>query len=298
MAVVSNTPRVYRRGNEQGNLDQGDEPAAAAPAKTLLIIDAPTGFWREASFNAAIRELLLKSGASSVSDMLYSHSHTDHIGNAHLVTKAFPGIQIHASTPVCERLIHQKDSRRPVPTNCYAHNFTLGRFGIDVHDIGDGHSVGNRAIYHGQAKVLMYIDIVFPGWTMFKELAQSEYVPDFYDAHERILRYDFDVYVGGHVTRLGNRQDVLTQQEYVNDIQANAKYALDNINWGFAATAGTFDSSSPNYLNYWYLWELVQGDMVSTCSTRTLAKWSGKLGAVDLYTPTHCFKAIESRQID
>jgi glyoxylase-like metal-dependent hydrolase (beta-lactamase superfamily II) len=298
MAVLSNPPRGYQRGNGQGPLDQGVGPEPVS--KTLLIIDAPTGFWRESTFNAAMQELLLISGASTISDMLYSHCHTDHIGNAHLVPKAAaPGvIKIHASTPVCDRLAHQQDSRRPVPTNCYPGNFTLPQFGLVIHSIGDGHALGNRAIYHPRAKVLMYVDIVFPGWSMFKELAQAEYVPEFYEAHEKILRYDFDVYVGGHVTRFGNRQDVLTQIEYVGDIRANAKYALDNINWSLAGTAGTFDPTSPNYLNYWYLWELVQGEMIATCATRTVAKWSNRLGAVDIITPSHCFKAIESLQID
>jgi len=318
MAVVSTAAprRSYERGNGggQGNLDQqgdrgdqgdGDQQGdrsgrggRGGQGKTLLIIDAPTGFWSESSFLAAMAELKSLSGADEISDMLYSHTHTDHIGNAHLVARLNPRVQIHGSNAVCDRLIHQKDSRRPAPTNCYAHNFTLSRFGIAVHDIGDGHSLGNRAIYHEQAKVLMYIDIVFPGWTMFKELAQAEYAPDFIEAHDKILQYDFDVYVGGHVTRLGNRQDVLTQKEYVTDILENAAYALDNINWSLAGPAGTFDPSSPNYLNYWYLWEQVQGEMIATCTSRTLAKWSGKLGAVDVYTPTHCFKAIESRQID
>jgi len=195
-------------------------------------------------------------------------------------------------------LRHRQDSRRPVPHNCHRHNFTLENFGIKVHDIGDGHSLGNRAIYHPRAKVLMYIDIVFPGWTMFKELAQAEYAPDFIEAHDKILQYDFTVYVGGHLTRLGDRRDVEIQKEYVMDIIANGKFALDRINWGLAAQAGTFDPSSPNYRNYWYLWELVQGEMIDTCVERTMAKWSGRLGAVDIYTPTHCFKAIESMSID
>jgi len=284
------TTTGHTTGHTQGH-DTGSD-------RTLLLIDAPTGFYNESSFNAMIRELVHISRTSRISDFLYSHSHTDHIGNGYLVKKVYHDVKIHASTPVCDRLRKQKDFRRPLPTNCYAHNFTLSNFGVAVHDIGDGHSVGNRAIYHAKAKVLMYIDIVFPGWSMFKELAQAEYVPDFYDAHDKILQYDFNVYVGGHVTRLGDRRDVEIQKEYVGDLIINAKYALAHINWGLAAVAGTFDPTSPNYLNYWYLWDLVQGDMINICTQRTLAKWSGRLGAVDINTPGHCFKAIESAQID
>jgi glyoxylase-like metal-dependent hydrolase (beta-lactamase superfamily II) len=284
--------------NDHGRNDGRGRGRDTKSEKTLLLIDAPTGFFNESSFNAMLRELVQKSRTTRITDFIYSHSHTDHIGMAYLVKKMYRDVKIHASTPVCERLRHKKDSRRPLPTNCYRHNFTLPNYGVAVHDIGDGHSVGNRAIYHAKSKTLMYIDIVFPGWSMFKELAQAEYVPDFYEAHDKILQYDFNVYVGGHLTRLGNRQDVLIQKEYVGDIIANAKFALSKINWGLAAEAGTFDPTSPNYLNYWYLWDVVQGDMINICTERTLAKWDHLLGAVDINTPGHCFKAIESEQID
>jgi len=298
MAVVSSSHHSSPDNNHGRNDGHGRNTHATGSNRTLLLIDAPTGFYNDSSFSAMIRELVHVSRASRISDMLYSHSHTDHCGNAHLVKNVYPDVKIHASTPVCDRLRKRHDGRRSIPTNCYPHNFTLSNFGIVVHDIGDGHSVGNRAIYHAKAKVLMYIDIVFPGWSMFKELAQAEYVPDFYEAHDKILQYDFNVYVGGHVTRLGDRHDVQVQREYVGDIIANAKYALAHINWGLAATAGTFDPTSPNFLNYWYLWDLVQGEMIDTCTSRTLAKWDGKLGAVDINTPGHCFKAVESAQID
>jgi len=309
MAVVSSSSSQSSRENHHGNgngngrgnnghdhdqkqgQDQGSDRA-------LLLVDAPTGFYNASSFNAMIRELVNVTRTSRISDLLYSHSHTDHIGNGHLVKQAYPNVRIHGSTPVCDRLISRKDSRRPVPTNCYPHNFTLSHYGIVVQDIGDGHSPGNRAIYHARAKVLMYIDIVFPGWSMYKELAEAEYVPAFYEAHDKILQYAFDIYVGGHVTRLGNRTDVEIQKEYVGDLMANGKYALDRINWGLSAQAGTFDPASPNFLNYWYLWDLVQGAMIDTCVARTMAKWDGKLGAVDVNTPGHCFKVIESMQID
>jgi len=316
MAVVGSSP-VSSRDNHHGRNDHGRNDHGrndhgrndghgrgsntdhnTRSERTLLLIDAPTGFYNESSFSAMIRELVQKSRTTRISDCLYSHSHTDHIGNAGIVKRMYRDVKIHGSTPVCERLRKKKDSRRPVPTNCYAHNFTLPNFGIVVHDIGDGHSVGNRAIYHAKSKTLMYIDIVFPGWSMFKELAQAEYVPDFYEAHNKILQYDFNVYVGGHVTRLGDRRDVEIQKEYVGDLIANAEYALAHINWGLAVGVGTFDPTSPNYLNYWYLWEVVQGDMINICTERTLAKWDGLLGAVDINTPGHCFKAIESSQID
>jgi glyoxylase-like metal-dependent hydrolase (beta-lactamase superfamily II) len=287
-------------GNGYGNNNGHGSSSGSSRSSTkkLLLVDAPTGFWNTSKFNAMLRELTHKAGVSSISDLLYSHHHTDHIGSSNLVKQMFPNVQIHAATEVCNWLKKTKDSRRPVPQHCYTGNFSLSDYGVTAYAIGDAHSFGNRAIYVAKSKVLMYIDIVFPGWTMFRDLAQAEFSPAFYEAHDKILSFDFKIYVGGHLTRLGNRHDVLVQKEYVHDLMENGKYALDRINWGLAATAGTFDPNSPNYLNYWYLWSLVQGDIVNICNQRTLDKWDGKLGAVDLWTETHCFRVIESLQID
>jgi hypothetical protein len=161
MAVVSKPKPTFSNqgGQGQGQGQQGGKPGGASGARgaspedetTVLIIDAPTGFYKAESWNGAVQEVLRQSRAARVSDMLYSHSHTDHIGNAHLVKEKYPDVKIHASIPTCDRLRKQKDSRRPIPDNCYNGNFSLSDFGIDVHDIGDAHELGNRAIYHKQA---------------------------------------------------------------------------------------------------------------------------------------------------
>jgi hypothetical protein len=50
----------------------------------------------------------------------------------------------------------------------------------------------------------MLVDIVYPGWIVFDGLAGSENVTGFIRAHDISLNnYDFDKFVGGHVTRLG-----------------------------------------------------------------------------------------------
>ena len=56
----------------------------------------------------------------------------------------------------------------------------------------------------------MVVDIVFPGWVPFKDLAIAEDVPDFIKSHEQALSYPFDTLVAGHLTRLGTSQDGVT----------------------------------------------------------------------------------------
>ncbi len=66
----------------------------------------------------------------------------------------------------------------------------------------------------------MSVDVVFPGWPPFSELAQSDDIPGWVNAHDQILAFDFKAYIGGHLNRHGDRKDVETQKEYVSDLFA------------------------------------------------------------------------------
>ena len=50
-------------------------------------------------------------------------------------------------------------------------------------------------------------------------------------AHDEVLSFDFDTYIGGHLTRLGNRQDVEVAKEYIGSLQANAGNALQTVDF-------------------------------------------------------------------
>lgn len=69
-------------------------------------------------------------------------------------------------------------------------------------------------------------DIVFPGSVPFAYLAVAKDVAGFIKAHEIVLNnYDFDTIVAGHLTRLGTRDDVTMQTEFVKDLQKAATKA-------------------------------------------------------------------------
>ena len=67
----------------------------------------------------------------------------------------------------------------------------------------------------------MLVDVIFPGWIPFPYLAVANDVTGFIKAHDIALnRYDFDTFVGGHLTRLGTRDDVKVQKEFVSDLES------------------------------------------------------------------------------
>src|SRR3546814_12837704 len=83
---------------------------------------------------------------------------------------------------------------------------------------GANHCPGNIFIYAPAQKVLTKIDIVSPGTTPFFHCDASENISGYIDAHRRILEYDFDYLVGGHVRRWGTRAAVDTALEYFQDM--------------------------------------------------------------------------------
>ena len=93
------------------------------------------------------------------------------------------------------------------------------------------------------------------------------------------------------MSRLGSRQDVEVQKEYVLDIQANAAQALQTVD--FFAIAGQVGFS-----NAWLLFDTYLDEVAKECTVLTLEKWDGQLGGADIFTPDNCFSMVESLRID
>ena len=127
----------------------------------------------------------------------------------------------------------------------------------------------------------MLVDVIFPGWVPFKDMALAKSVSGFIKAHDHVLAYDFDTFVGGHLTRLGNRKDVM----------ANAQKALQSVN--FMAIA-----KKTGFQNRWALFKTYLDAVAEDCAKATLAKWINVLGGADVFTFSHCWLAQEEIRID
>jgi glyoxylase-like metal-dependent hydrolase (beta-lactamase superfamily II) len=181
----------------------------------------------------------------------------------------------------------------PLPTVTFDDSYTLkvGNQTLLLEYKGDDHEPGNIYIYAPKQKVLMKIDIVFPGWTPFKGLAVAEDTIGYLKAHDVILSYDFDKLVSGHWGKLATRKDVEVQKQYMQDIQANAGKALQSVD--FYAIA-----NKVGYANTALLFETYLDAVSSECAKLTEPKWIEKLGGVDVWTKDHCYKVIMATRVD
>jgi glyoxylase-like metal-dependent hydrolase (beta-lactamase superfamily II) len=259
----------------------------------VIVVDAPP------SIGQNILNAIAEVTDEPITHVIYSHSHADHISAASI----YPA---DATYIAHEETAAQLERERPVPfgtfvgggpvplpTVTFAESFTLnvGSQTLELEYRGPHHEPGNIYIYAPAQKVLLLIDIVFPGWIPFTELAVAEDVPGFYQAHDDILSFDFKTLVSGHVGRLGTRADVELQQEYILDIQANAIQALQTVDFFAIAQETGFENS-------WLLFDTYLDAVAEECADLTLAKWLGQLGGADIWTFQHCQVVIESLRID
>lgn len=82
-----------------------------------------------------------------------------------------------------------------------------------------------------------------------------------------------------------------TQKEYILDMQANASKALQTVD--FMAIAQEVGFGNP-----WVLFDTYLSAVEAECTELTVEKWVDKLGGVDVFTPGHCYRLIESLRID
>jgi len=265
--------------------------------KGVIVVDAPP------SFGDKLLKAVAEVTKEPITYVIYSHAHADHIGGAGQYPASATYIA-HEDTKA--RLEQASDPGRPtpygvfvgggavpLPTVTFADKYTLtvGSQTLELAYRGDDHEPGNIYIYAPKQKVLMKVDIIFPGWTPFIDLAVSEDAMGYLKAHDTILSYDFDWLVSGHFGRLATRKDVEVQKAYMQDIVANAATALQSVD--FMTVAGQTGFQNLSLLFDTYLKAVSQ-----KCADLTVPKWIDKLGGVDVWTQSHCFKVVEALRID
>lgn len=254
----------------------------------VIAVDAPP------SMGENILAAIASVTDEPVTHVVYSHTHIDHIGAAGVYPDDATVIAHEATAAHLEA---KADPNRPVPTVTFSDSYTLevGSQTLELSYQGVNHEPGNIFIYAPAQKVLMVVDIVFPGWTPFPDLALAEDVDGFLAAHDQILDFDFDTYIGGHLTRLGTREDVEIQQAYFQDIvqAAGAANAAMDPGAAFGEAQARGGANNP-----WAFVKILFDGVAQQCADEVVPKWQDRLGGVDVFTFDHCWQISEHQRID
>jgi glyoxylase-like metal-dependent hydrolase (beta-lactamase superfamily II) len=259
----------------------------------VVVVDAPP------SFSDKIPHAIASVTDQPITHVIYSHVHGDHIGGA--------GIYPEEATVIAHEETHRLLRRdtpctdctaeRPLPDITFSDRYAVevGGERLELSYHGPDHAPGNIYIHAPRQKTVMHVDVVYPGWVPFDLLSISKDIPGFISAHDQILAYDFETFVGGHLTRLGNREDVRAARAYIRDVEEAARAALkSHPRPPFIAELGR----EVGFENKWHLVEAHAEAVVEACAEAVSNEWKGRLGGVATYTASNCRAMQYSRRID
>jgi glyoxylase-like metal-dependent hydrolase (beta-lactamase superfamily II) len=284
----------YYVGRVERNLfwvtDGTYQSAFLATDEGIVLFDAPPTIGH--NLRRAVDEIAESEGVgNTVTHLVYSHHHADHAGAADLFGNDLVRIG-HEDTR--RLLLRDNDPTRPAPEVTFRDTYTLrvGGERVELAFHGPNHSPDNIFIHFPDHDALMLIDIVNSGWVPIYNCNLSEDIPGYIDAPATALTYPWKTYIGGHLGRLGTREDIELHQAYIADIVESAQGALSMVD------------PTPYWANYGEnVWAAVKGylDAVTDVATAPVVKkYTGVLAAADIeeFTRSSTFMILQSMRLD
>ena len=250
----------------------------------VVVIDAPQ------NLAAHIPRAIAEVSDKPITHLIYSHSHADHIGGA----KALGGHPVIIAHEETQRLLKRAaDPNRPLPTVTFSDRYTL-RVGNQVLELsyhGNGHEPGNIFIHAPAQRVLMVVDVVFPGWMPWRRFAVAQDIPGYFAQVEEIRKLDWDTLVGGHVARTGTHADVDVQAEFNQRREAGGRQGAgyDRTRCGIEP----LDKANP-----WAGFDNYIDRVAAQCVNTLTPKWSTRLAAFDVFIWDQCYAMEQSLRIE
>jgi glyoxylase-like metal-dependent hydrolase (beta-lactamase superfamily II) len=265
--------------------DNGYQSMFLAYSNGVVVVDAPP------SYSQHIPQAIAEVTDKPITHVIYTHSHADHIGG----TKGLGGNPIIIAHEETKRLLARaNDPTRPIPTVTFKdkYNLQVGGKMLELSYHGVAHEPGNIFIYAPAQKTLMVVDVVFPGWMMWRRFALAQDIPGYFRQVQEIndMR-GWETLVPGHVERTGTHADVARQLEFMNDLRDSARKALKSTKVG--ETLAPADADNP-----WAMYGNYIDRVVIQCVNDLTPKWSTKLAGYDVYIWDQAYAMENSLRIE
>ena len=265
------------------------QSAFLTTADGVVLFDAPPSIG--GNLRRAVDQIAADNGVpNTVTHLVYSHHHADHGAAASL----FDGAVRVGHEETRRLLARDDDPARPLPEVTFTDTYTLqvGGERVELAWHGSNHSPDNIYIHFPDHDTLMFIDVVNAGWVPIYNLNLSEDVQGYITAPAIALSYPWTHFICGHLGRLATRDDVALHQNYIADIEASSRAALQSVN------------PVPYYVHYGQnAWAGVKAHLdtvTDTAAAPVIAKYTGVLAAADIeiFTKTTTFAIMQSLRLD
>jgi glyoxylase-like metal-dependent hydrolase (beta-lactamase superfamily II) len=282
----------YYVGRVEGNLywvtDGTYQSAFLTTCDGVVLFDAPPSLGH--NIQRAVDEIAAAYGVSNeVTHLIYSHHHADHTGASSLFGRDITRIG-HEETR--KLLLRDDDPTRPAPDETFEDRRALeiGGERIVLAWHGSNHSPDNIFIHLPDHAALMLVDVVNPGWVPVCQSNLIGDVPGFIEAPGTALTYPWKHFIGGHMGRLGTRDDVATHRQYMADIADSSRKALDTVD------------PTPYVVKFGEnTWAAVRGYLdaiTAAAAAPVIEKYSGVLVAAEVFTASIAFHLVQSARLD
>lgn len=261
------------------------QSAFVTSAAGVVLFDAPP------SFADKLPEAVAEVTREPIRQLVYSHAHLDHIAGAAGLKKKIKGLQIVAEEETARFLREKNDPRRPLPTRTFKDQTTLKLGSITVElQKGRWHSPeGDLIVYVPSRRFLMAIDTLAAGHVPFMDFDLSMNMHEYLKVFDRLLAYDFDVLVPGHLTYLADRADVQTTKDYVLDVYKTVKRIHEGTDQMAVMSRA---ASKYSWDNKFALFKTLLDGVIEQCAAEIQGRWADKLAGVDVFGPSHCRAAL------
>jgi glyoxylase-like metal-dependent hydrolase (beta-lactamase superfamily II) len=264
----------------------------------VVLIDAPV------PYGAKLKEIIASVTDKSISHLVYTHGHSDHVGGATHLKGTFEVIASEGAARELAQL--NKPDRKlpfgvfvggggpiPTPTTIVAKSHTIQAGGrtIKLQTMTVGHSHGDMIAYLPEFKIIMAVDFTWPAAVPWVRLGDAVSVAGFIEQNKELLSYDFDKLVAGHFAVVGNKGDVETMVTYLTDLKASSIAALKGVSvQEIGQELGAYDTFP--------LMDAYFQRVVDVAAEPVMAKWKGKLDGADVWTCAHAEKMISALRFD
>jgi glyoxylase-like metal-dependent hydrolase (beta-lactamase superfamily II) len=254
----------------------------------VVLFDAPASIG--GNLQKAVDQVAAENGVSNqVTHLVHSHHHADHTSGSGLFGRDVVRI---GHTETRRLLLDYADPNRPAPDVTFDDRYTLevGGERIELAWHGTNHAADNIFIHLPDHDALMLVDVVLPGWVPIYNMNVSTDLPGFLDAPGIALSYPWQHYIGGHLGRLGTRDDVVVHQQYFADLAESIRSAVATVD------------PTPFFMRYGAnVWAAVKVyiDLVTDqAAAPVIAKYTGVLAAADVFTTSSTLALVESMRLD
>ncbi|HEU4389989.1 MAG TPA: MBL fold metallo-hydrolase [Blastocatellia bacterium] len=179
--------------------------------------------------------------------VIYSHDHTDHISGGAVFSKT---AQFISHENARSRIVERNNPDIVVPQITFKSEYVLEVGGKKVRLIyfGENHSNSSIGVYLPGEKILMLVDMVYPGSVPFRDLPGTD-VRKFLDTLPKLGQLEFTTLICGHGPP-GPRDWVDKYRMYFNDLISAVRKNLNELGYyetvkhsGIANARGVLDAA-------------------------------------------------------